>query len=105
MNPERLTIYVGKEMDGFTFRLRPKSLEVIREYLKKKNSGTSPLPQVSIGYDVRSDFETIDEPIYQHIQELLTGVDDAELDEIGGVTFVDAATGKIIHESSAEHVS
>lgn len=99
MNTEGLTIYIGRDMDGFTFRLRPRSLEL----LKKQFPGLTPLPQVSIAYDVRSDFESINGPIYHNIQEMLTGLTDEQVDELGGISFVEPTTGKVIHQSAIEH--
>ena len=104
MNLEKLTIYVGRDMDGFTFRLRPKSLEEIKGFLRKTDSDASPLPQVSIGYDVRTDFESINGSIFPHIQQLLTGLDESDIEKIGGVQFVDATSQQVLYDSTHEHV-
>ncbi len=103
MNPEKLTIYVGRDMDGFTFRLRPKSLERIRAFLKHKGSDASPLPQVSIGYDVRTDFESINGSIFPHIQQLLTSLEDEEINQLGGIQLIDPTTQKVLEDSTHEH--
>lgn len=47
---ERITVWVGKDWDGFTFRLRPKT----REMLRARFPEASMLPQISISFDTKS---------------------------------------------------
>jgi hypothetical protein len=95
---ERITVWVGKDWDGFTFRLRPKT----REMLRAKFPEASMLPQISISFDSKSGFEAIHGPIYRHVLELLTGLSRGEIDAIGGGVFVDAVSEMPIYDTKKE---
>jgi hypothetical protein len=87
-----LRVEIGQKADGFVFRLDPRSIPS----LLGKSKRASQLPTVSIGFDMRADFEQIYGPIYMHIAELLTGLSEEELDKLG-VVFVDSATNRKVY--------
>ena len=95
---ERITVWVGKDWDGFTFRLRPKS----REMLRSRFPAASMLPQISISFDTKSGFEAIHGPIYRQVLELLTGLSKEEIDTIGGGVFIDAVSEQAIYDTRKE---
>ena len=95
---ERITVWVGKDWDGFTFRLRPQT----RVMLRKRFPDAPMLPQMSINFEAKSGFEAIHGPIYRHVLELLTGLTSEEIDSIGGGVFVDAASELPIYDTRKE---
>ena len=117
---ERIIISVGKDWDGFTFRLRPKSKQwLMGAGYKTKGMGSTkrssltpaPLPeyrergfeplmsQVSISFDEKKKIEELGGPIYKYIVEMLTGMTLENLNKLGGVIFADAETEKVIHDT------
>jgi len=95
---EKIIVWVGKDWDGFTFRLRPQT----REMLSRKFPDAQMLPQISISYDTKSGFEAIHGPIYRHVLELLTGLTYDEIKSIGGGVFVDAVSEQAIYDTRKE---
>src|SRR5260221_10864120 len=95
---ERITVWVGKDWDGFTFRLRPKTREMLRERFPDADM----LPQISISFDEKSGFEAIHGPVYKYIIEMLAGVSVSEIMRVGGARFVDAETERVIYELKEE---
>ena len=92
---ERIIIAVGKDWDGFTFRLRPKTREMLRaEYPDAKM-----LPQVSISYDGKAGFDVIEEPVFRHVLEMLAGINYNELQRAGGARFLDAVTEELVYDT------
>ena len=95
---ERITVWVGKDWDGFTFRLRPQT----RVMLRSRFPDADMLPQISISFDMKSGFEAIHGPIYRHVLELLTGLSAEEINSIGGGVFVNAVTELPIYDTRKE---
>jgi hypothetical protein len=98
---ERVTVWVGKDWDGFTFRLRPKT----RVMLRGRFPDADMLPQISISFDEKKGFEAIHGPVYKYIVEMLCGVSYSEIAGIGGARFVDAETERLIYELKEENQS
>jgi len=92
---EKITVWVGKDWDGFTFRLTPKA----RQMLRLKYPEASMLSQISISFNEKSGFEAIHGPIYRHVLELLTGLGQNEIEKLGGGVFIDAKSEQTIYET------
>ena len=102
---DRIIIAVGKDWDGFTFRLRPKEKRLLEGFkprtksLLQSKDDEPPLSQVSISFEEKQGFEALHGPIYKYIAEMLTGMTLEHLDMIGGVVFAEADTGKVIYDT------
>ena len=100
---DKIIISVGKDWDGFTFRLRPKSKQWLGGAgLKTKSlsGGKTAEPlmsQVSISFDEKKRFEDLHAPIYKYVVEMLTGIPYDEIAKYGGAKFVDE-NEKVIYE-------
>lgn len=85
---DKMTIYVGTQLDGCTFELEPLS----RQRLKGRRSSDDPLPRsVFIGCDTQQDFVNIlgRGELRSMIAEILTGLKPTEVDQVGQIEFVD----------------
>ena len=96
-----IIIYANKQLDGYTCGLDPRSKAAIKSQLP---SEPAPVASVFISYDSKSSFEIIHGSVWEHIAELLTGLQVEKLQELGGVVFVDAKTMEILFESLVQHV-
>ena len=95
---ERITVWVGKDWDGFTFRLRPQT----RVMLRSRFPDAEMIPQMSISFATRSNYEAIHGPMYRHVLEMLTGLTSEEIDKIGGGVFVEATTETPLYDTRKE---
>ncbi len=78
-------------MDGYTFALHPKTVAFLKE------RGLSvPLARLSVGFDTKSEFERMHGPVWEHIEQILTGLSLEEIKKLGAVEFIDAVTNKPI---------
>src|SRR5205807_4035743 len=101
---ERITVWVGKDWDGFTFRLRPETKRLVKDLQPKTKSFAGgkepelPMSQVSISFDEKKGFEALHGPVYTYILEMLTGLSEEEIEKLGGAIFRDAKTEEKIWE-------
>ena len=92
---DKIIISVGKDWDGFTFRLRPKSKQYVGMLgMRTKSLGGAKAPeplmsQVSISFDEKKGFEDLHGPIYKYVVEMLTGISYDNLGKYGGAKFID----------------
>lgn len=97
---EKLTVLVGKQSDGYVFRLGPSSRRTIMP--KPDSPGT--VSSVFIGFDTKHHFEQIHGPIMEHVISLLTGRSTEDLNRTGGFAVVDPVTEETLYDSVARHV-
>lgn len=67
---EPIIILAGLQRDGTAYQLDPLS----KERLAARYPGVSPAPRLFVGYDTRSEFESLHGPMWPQIVSLLTGV-------------------------------
>ncbi len=84
-----LVIYRSVNRDGETFALETRSLQRLQQQL---GSLVHARPRVFIAHETKADYEHVQGPIAQLIIQLLTGLAEERLHDLGGVTFQDAAT-------------
>jgi hypothetical protein len=97
---EKLTVLVGKQKDGYVFRLKPSSK---RELLQERDLQDT-VSSVFISYDTKHDFEQIHGRVWDHVITLLTGMSLNKLNRIGGFVIVDPSMDQILYDSVAQHV-
>ncbi len=94
----KITIYVTKQLDGYTCALDPWS----RMALKIQDSETIP-SSVFVAYGTEPPFGLFHCQIWKRITEILTGYPVAKLQASGRVVFVDPMTLKTLFEPSVQH--
>ena len=82
---EPLEIYVGQQGDGCTYQLHPKSRIRIEQRHPKLNLA----PNVFVGYTTGTEFCKIHGPLWPHIAHILTGLNEKEIREMGGIRIYD----------------
>lgn len=93
-----IMISVGKQLNGAVFGLTPKT-EIM---LKSRLPGWSSVPNsVFISYDRPWDFEQMHGPMWTQIVMLLTRLNEQQIQELGGFTFVDPVDHEVFFESHA----
>lgn len=97
---DKVVIRVGRQLDGYTFRLDPRSRAKIAESLP----GPLPASSVFLSFETRDDFERVHGPMWQHVAILLTGLSESQLRNLGGSVFVDAANGQALFDSGKHDV-
>ena len=82
-----ILINIGRQSDGCTYQLYPRSrLEIGRRF-----PGVRPAPSVFVGYEAQSEFESSHGPMWQQIAMLVTGLSVGQMQEMGGVKLYDPA--------------
>ncbi len=95
----KIIVEVGKQMDGMTFRLSPKTKIAL-----SSRPQSQPLPSsVFVSYDTKSDFEQIHEPLSEYIVMILTGLHERQIAKLGGFQFVLRPNDEILFDSNAQH--
>jgi hypothetical protein len=97
---DKVVIQVGRQLDGYTFRLDPRSRAEIAESLPKPLPATS----VFVSFETREGLERVYGPMWQQVAILLTGLSEAQLGNLGGSVFIDAANGQALFESGKRNV-
>ena len=82
---EPLIIQIGRQRDGCTYQLHPSS----RARLRKVFPDIRPIPSVFIGYETKSDFETLHGPLWPQIATMLTGLPEEKIEHLGGIKIFD----------------
>jgi len=91
----KIVIDVGREMDGATFRLSPKTRVLLSSRFKDMRPPTS----VFVSNETALEFERYYGPLREEIVTILTGLRESDLQKVGEVEFVDPADGKVLLES------
>lgn len=90
-----IKINVNKQMDGYTFSTSPS----IRDFIRKLFPNAHPANNIFVGYDTKSNFEIYVSKLESYIYPALLGVDnEADLDKLDEIQFVDTHTGNILHK-------
>ena len=92
----RITVYVAKQLDGYTCALDPWS----RESLEIEDSRKLP-ESIFISYGTEQHFESVHGSAWEQTVKILTGYSATELQEFGRVVFVDSRTMEILPDPSA----
>lgn len=95
---DNLTIEVGTQPDGSTFRLGPQS----RVGLEKMLDRTLPATSIFIATDTNASFEHLHGSIQNHVLALLTGMSESEVESFE-IEFIDPVTRAVLHTSASEH--
>ena len=85
---KRLTVLVGKQRDGYAFRLQPSSRRSIMPHVDSPGTVSS----IFVAFDTKHKFEQIHGPIMEHVISLLTGRSTEDLNRTGGFSVVDPVT-------------
>jgi len=88
-----IKINVNKQMDGYTFSILPS----VRDLIKKSLPGAMPANSISVGYDLKTDFETYIGKLERLVFPALLGVNnDDEIKEFEVIEFIDSKSGKTL---------
>ena len=98
---DRSIINVGQQLDGYTFRLHPRS----KAELLKRFPGR-PLPTTSIftSYETKYLFESMYSSVLPHVAMVLTGFSEDQLEELGGFVVTDPVSGEKLFDSAEQNV-
>ncbi len=88
----KITVEVGEQMDGATFRLSRKT----RAFLSSRFKNLRPPFSVFVSRETASDFEHYYGPLSEHVVMILTGLSEGELKKMGGFEFVTPVGGKVL---------
>lgn len=99
IDSNKIIIHYGSQRDGYIFRLHPISLLRLQERYPERRR----IDSVFIGYDKRRSPEEVDETVWQHVSQLLTGLSPAELAENGGFVVVHPVTQQEIYPPALVH--
>lgn len=89
---EPLKVIVSQDIDGYTFSLTPSSKEIILSKFKDAR----PVRNVSVGHDVKQNFEMMYGKIEKYILPTLTDLSEEQLEQIGEIQLIDSSTNEII---------
>jgi hypothetical protein len=93
-----IEVVVGKQSNGATFQLTPKT----RAMLESRFPEWSPAPSsIFVSFSRQWDFEHMQDPMWAQIVMLLTRLNEQQVRELGGFTFVRPMSHEIIYESHA----
>lgn len=98
---DKIIVEVGKQLDGYTFRLSPRT----RTRLERELPNLPPATSLFVGFDTQGDFEKIHGPMWQQIVSILTGLSEDRLKKLGGYDFVDPLTNRVIHRSAKDKLA
>lgn len=99
LDSNKIIIHYGAQRDGYVFRLHPISL--LR--LQKRYPERRRIDSVFIGYDKQRSPGEIDESVWQHVSQLLTGLSSVELEQSGGFVVVHPVTQQEIYPAVPVH--
>lgn len=92
-----IVVEVGKQMNGATFRLSPKT-EVM---LASRIPDWSPASSIFVSFDTQWDFDRLHGPMWTQIAMLLTGFSEEQIQSFGGLIFMSPADKEVVFESRA----
>ena len=91
----KLSVLVGRQSDGYVFRLEPSS----KRLLEQEGDPDGNVSSVFISYDTKHHFEEIHGRIWEHVITLLTGRSFDDLNHAGGFAVVDPVTEETLYDS------
>jgi len=93
-----IVVAVGKQSNGATFQLTPKT----RATLESRFPDWSPTPSsVFVSSSRQWDFERMNDPMWTQIVMLLTRLSEDQIQDLGGFKFLDPVDQEIFFESRA----
>jgi len=95
-NMAKIVIEVGRQMDGATFRLSPKT----RVFLSSRFKDLPPPSSVFVSHETAFDFDRYYGGLGEQLAMILTGLGESELKNLGGFEFVTPADGRVVFESA-----
>ena len=98
---DQLLINVGKQFEGYTFRLQPKS----RLWLGQQFPDVPRVGTVFISADTKQDITYIHDQILFQVFTLLTGLSKEQLKKLGGLAVFNPQTNKEVFTYRGKHVA
>jgi hypothetical protein len=92
-----IVIEVGKQMNGATFRLSPKTEAMLASHIPD----WSPASSVFVSFDTQWDFDRLQGPMWGQIAMLLTGLSEEQIQRLGGFIFMSPTDKEVVFESRA----
>jgi len=92
----KIIVDVGKQMDGATFRLNPKT----HAFLSSRFENLRPPSSVFVSNETAADFKRYYGPLGKELVVLLTGLSEDKIEELGGFKFVDPVGGRVFFQST-----
>jgi hypothetical protein len=93
----QIIVEVGKQMDGATFQLSPRTRRQLRELIPEGLLTSS----VFLSFDTRKAFSDPQAPWWEQVVLLLTSLSSEQLQRLGGFRFVDPAASEVLYEYHA----
>jgi len=93
----QIVVEVGKQMNGATFQLSPRT----RMMLAKRDLGVTPATSVFVAFDTKKAFEDRLGQMWPQIVVLLTGLTAEEVENLGGFSIVNPADDEVLFQSHA----
>ncbi len=93
----QIIVEVGKQQDGATFQLSPRTKLQLRNLVSDGLLASS----VFLSFDTRRAFSDPQAPWWEQVVLLLTGLSSEQLDRFGGFRFVDPADSEVLYEYHA----
>lgn len=87
-----LLINIGRQSDGCTYQLNPRS----RAEIRARFPGAEPVPSIFVGYDTQADFEKLHGRMWKQLAVMLTGLAWEEIEEMGGVSLYDPMASAVM---------
>ncbi len=91
----QLLINVGKQLEGYTFRLQPKS----RLWLGQQYPVAPRVASVFISADTKQELTNLHPQILHQVFTLLTGLPKEQLNTFDGLTVIDPQTGQALFKN------
>jgi hypothetical protein len=92
-----IIVDVGRQMDGATFRLSPRT----QAQLAARKLGNPLASSLFVTFATKEAFERIHGPMLTQIVKMLTGLTEEQIADLGGFRFVDPADREVLFESHA----
>lgn len=93
----QIIVEVGKQRDGATFQLSPRTRVLLRDL----DPEGAPASSVFLTFDTRKAFSNPQVPWWKHVVLLLTGFSPEQLHRLGGFRFVDPADSEVLYQYHA----
>jgi hypothetical protein len=87
-----LLINIGRQSDGCTYQLNPRS----RAEIRARFPGVHPVPSIFVGYETQADFKTLHGPMWKQLATMLTGLTWEQIEEMGGVSMYDPMASAVM---------
>ena len=100
MEQPHVIIHISDQLDGYVFRLRPRSRLWLEEHYPEQYRVAS----VFIGFDKVESVEQIHESIWYQVANLLTGLSVEELNSGEAFAVVNPSTDQVVFSSMIVHV-